>query len=300
MSSYHAKNIAEYLEFLKIALKGADVALIRDALYDAEEYLRSELAANPTLSEAELLASVVNSYGAPEEVANLYRDTEMTVQKALQPPRKHVSGSKFKQFFAVAADPHTYGALFYMLISMVTGIFYFTWVSVGFSLSVGLLILIIGIPFFILFMASIYAISLAESRLLETLLGVRMPRRPVYQGKHRSWLSRIKDLLTDPRTWLSLMYMVLMMPLGIVYFTIAISLMAISVACIAAPLGIWLNQLGLFNVANASHMDIHPAYSPLVFVSGIVLYFASLHLIRAIGQWHGRFAKHVLVKAGAD
>jgi hypothetical protein len=42
---------------------------MQDALYDAEEYLRSELAAQPGRSEAEVIADVAGSYGAPDEVA---------------------------------------------------------------------------------------------------------------------------------------------------------------------------------------------------------------------------------------
>ena len=40
-------TIPEYLEHLRRSLAGADPALVQDALYDAEEYLRSELAENP-------------------------------------------------------------------------------------------------------------------------------------------------------------------------------------------------------------------------------------------------------------
>jgi len=296
-------------------LKGADASMIRDALYDAEEYLRSELAANPALSEHELLDSVANSYGSPEEVADIYRDTEVTVQKALHTPVKSTLKKRSESsnapayvpvqgFFRVALDPKTYGALFYMLLSLVTGIFYFTWAVTGLSLSTGLLALIIGIPFFILFMASVYAISLVEGRLVETLLGVRMPRRPLYQDTDSSWLKRIKLLLTDSRTWLSLMYMALMLPLGIVYFTIAVTLLSLSVAFIAAPIIWWLAQMGWVTFYGEFHIStgaLDPAVAtPILFVAGIFLFFASLHLIRAIGQLHGRFAKHVLVEASAE
>ena len=44
----------------------------------------------------------------------------------------------------MAVDPRTYGALFYMLLSLATGVIYFTVVTTGISLSLGLLILIIG------------------------------------------------------------------------------------------------------------------------------------------------------------
>jgi hypothetical protein len=304
MNAYTPKSVAQYLDMLRDALKGADASMIRDALYDAEEYLRSELAANPTVSEAELLTQISSSYGAPEEVADIYRSTEVTVQKALTPPMKKPSGSAFKRFFAVAVDPHTYGAMFYMLLSLVTGIFYFTWATTGLSMSAGLMILIIGIPFFILFMASVYAISLVEGRLVESLLGERMPRRPVYQTSGRSWMERIKALFADSRTWLSLMYMVLMLPLGIAYFTIAITLLSLSVGLIAAPVIWWMERFGWISFYGDSSIQmggLDPAIAaPFLFVGGVLLLFASLHLFRFIGRWHGRFAKHVLVESGQD
>ena len=84
-------SIPEYLDQLRAALAGADPALVQDALYDAEEYLRSELAENPGKSDAEVIASVASSYGAPDEVADIYRDTEVKVQTALRapPPRRY-------------------------------------------------------------------------------------------------------------------------------------------------------------------------------------------------------------------
>ena len=63
------RTIAEYLDQLRIALRGADPALIQDALYDAEDHLRSELAENPGVPEADVIAKVASSYGSPEEVA---------------------------------------------------------------------------------------------------------------------------------------------------------------------------------------------------------------------------------------
>jgi len=309
MSATTPNTIVEYLDQLRAALKGADASLVQDALYDAEEYLRAELAANPGLSEAELLAQVAGSYGAHEEVAEIYRDTEVTVQKALHtpPPRIPAAPGKApaeaahaKGFFAVALDPYTYGALFYMLLSLATGVFYFTWISTGLSLSVGLSVLIIGIPFFILFMASVYAISLLEGRLVETLLGVRMPRRPVYRAAEAGWTARIKALLTDARTWLSLLYMALMLPLGMVYFTLTVTLLSVSLSLIAAPLLWWMGQAGWLHF-NVTMGDVDSSLaSPVLFIAGVLGFFASLHLIRLIGRWHGRFAKHLLVESGVE
>ncbi len=80
-------------------------------------------------------------------------------------------------FFNVISDPRTYGALLYMLVSLATGIFYFTWTITGIALSLGFAILIIGIPFALLFIGSVRVLALVEGRIVEGLLGVRMPRR---------------------------------------------------------------------------------------------------------------------------
>ncbi|MFZ6696004.1 sensor domain-containing protein [Stenotrophomonas acidaminiphila] len=316
-------TIPEYLEQLRAALAGADPAMIQDALYDAEEYLRSELAEQPGKSEADVIAGVAGSYGAPEEVAEIYRETEVTVNRALRtplpgrrplpPPVAAVAPgvataaapagpvaakprSAAARFFGVVMDPHTYGALFYMLLSLVTGVFFFTWVVTGLSLSVSLMILIIGIPVLLLFLGSVRVLSLVEGRIIEALLGVRMPRRPMYTDRSQGWLARIGAMFTDVRTWLTMLYFVLMLPLGVVYFSIATTLLSTSLALVFVPLAdvaldqpvnLWINDV---NMGDGVWLW------PLAVAAGLVLLFATLHLARAIGRLHGAIAKHLLVR----
>src|SRR6185295_17647688 len=86
MSRPTPRSVNDYLAALRAALAGEDPALIQDALYDAEEYLRAELAANSGVPEAEVLERVARTYGFPEEIAAAYRDTEVKVTCALRPP----------------------------------------------------------------------------------------------------------------------------------------------------------------------------------------------------------------------
>src|SRR5690554_2346327 len=291
--------IPEYLAHLRRELAGADPALIQDALYDAEEYLRSELAENPGRSEAEVIAAVASSYGAPEEVADIYRDTEVKVQTALRPPRPAQRKSFLGRFFGVAADPRAYTALFYMVLALATGIFYFTWVVTGIAMSAAFAILIIGIPFIILFFGSVRLLSLVEGRLVEVMLGERMPRRPLYSARGRGIWQRIGDMFTDPRSWSTLLYMLLMLPLGILYFTAAVTLVSVGVSFLLSPLallpGIHLNVwiFGIDVPADA------PWLLPLVAAIGALLLFVTLHVARGIGRVHGLLAKHLLVKGEA-
>ena len=297
MTTQLPTNIPDYLEQLRRALAGDDPALMQDALYDAEEYLRSELAENLDKSEAEVIAAVASSYGAPEEVADIYRDTEVRVQTALRAPPPRPRKSLAGRFFGIAGDPRAYAALFYMVLALATGVFYFTWVAVGISLSAGFAALIIGIPFLILFLGSIRMLSLLEGRIVEVMLGERMPRRPLYRDRGKPLLERIKDMFLDPRTWSTVLYFLAMLPLGIVYFTLAVSFVTVSLSFVLAPLallpGVHLN-IWMFGIDIPAQA---PWILPVLSVVGVLLLFATLHLARGVGRLHGQLAKHLLVKS---
>lgn len=300
------RTIAEYLDQLRAALRGADPALIQDALYDAEEHLRAELAEQPGRSEADMLARVVSSYGAPDEVAEIYRDQEIKIQRALRPPPVPKRRSLGGKFFGVAADPRTYSALFYMVLSLATGIFYFTWTVTGISLSLGLGVLIIGIPFIMLFFGSVRVLSLVEGRMVESMLGVRMPRRPAFSTQGMSIWKRIGAMFTDPRSWSTLFYMLMMLPLGIIYFTLTVTLLSVSLAFTAAPVvKIIADMSGFQDTCDGPYwvcngilvLNGWPAAFILCII-GVLLLFTTLHMVRALGRVHGQMAKHLLV-AGA-
>ena len=185
-----------------------------------------------------------------------------------------------------------------MLLALATGIFYFTWVVTGVSLSAGLTVLIIGIPFLILYFGSIRVLSLVEGRIVEVMLGERMPRRPLYSERGKPLLERIKELFTDPRVWATQLYFLLMLPLGIAYFTVVVTLLALSLGFMVGPALVWFGfgDSGLWidgvQVADWSTWEL-----PLLFIAGALLLFATLHLARGIGYLHGQLAKHMLVKS---
>jgi hypothetical protein len=304
------RSIDEYLKQLRATLEGEDPALIQDALYDAEEYLRAEVAAHPDKSEADVLELIASTYGAPEEVAAAYRDTEVKVKAALRTPtpRRTENPSGLRRFFGIYLDPRAYTSLFYMLLTLATGILYFVLVVVGVSLSAGLAILIIGVPFFLAFIGITRVVSLGEGRLLEAITGERMPRRPVHPGPVTSWGSRIGAMLSDARTWTTLLYFVLMLPLGIVYFVIATVGLSIGLKLSVAPLAVLGEDLGWFGpdypnglpfVLGHHWMHINWIESLFMLALGMIALTALMHLARGIVRGHARLAKALLVEPGA-
>lgn len=293
------RSVSQYLEQLEAALAGEDPALQQDALYDAEEYLRAEVAQHPNKSEADVLEIIASTYGAPEEVADAYRTTEATVRTALAPPVRPPAHSAVGQFFRVFSDSRAYTCLFFMLLSLVTGIVYFTVTVTGLAMSAGMLVLIIGIPFFLLFLGVVRVLALAEGRLVESLTGVRMPRRPVYAQRDIPFFERIKAMLVDRHTWLTLFYMILKLPLGILYFTVAVSGLATSLGLIAGSIFQALIDSGIttFGIpAGEFHSDMPTWLLPFAFALGVVLLTAVMHLAKGVGIMHGHLAKALLVR----
>ena len=294
-----ANGIEKYLEQLKRELSGSDPATIQDALSDAEEYLRNgvdQLAgAQPDVGEAEAFEKAVEEFGAPADIAAEYMQIEKRVGLPLAPRKSTNERSMASRFFGVFVDPHAYGSLLYMLISMATGIFYFTWVVSGLSLAAGLIILIIGLPFFVLFLLSIRGIALVEGRIVEALLGVRMPRRPLFTNTQDGFWDRFKALVLDPRPWIAMVYMVLQLPLGILYFTVLVTMIAFGLAGIFVPVLQWGLDMPVMQFGTTEYFAPWWLIPPMVMVGGLWL-LLTMHLAKLVGRLHGRFAKAMLVR----
>jgi hypothetical protein len=289
-------TIEDYLNTLKGEMSGADPALIQDAQADAREHLTVALAdareAEPGLNEAATLKKLIDEYGSPEETAAAYKEVERRTSPALK--RSLQSQSAMGRFFSVYTDPRAWGSVLFMLIALVTGIFYFTWAIVGLSLSVSLSIFIFGLPLALLFVLSVRGLALLEGRIVEALLGERMPRRPILGAQGLTWLQRLKEMATDKHTWLSLLYMILQMPLGVLYFSLLVTLTAVCLAFMATPI---IQLVWNIPVVNLGAERIFLPYWSLILlaIGGFLLLTLTMHLSRGIGSLHGRFAKWMLV-----
>jgi hypothetical protein len=104
-------------------------------------------------------------------------------------------------------------------------------------------------------------------------------------------------LFLDPRSWSTQLYFLLMLPLGIAYFTTVVVGLALSLGLIAMPF------LGLFGHSDAITLQgagivLDSPWSWVIgALCGVFILFACLHLVRLVGGWHGQLAKHLLVKS---
>jgi len=291
------QSVEEYLEALKNELKDSDTATIRDALSDAEEHLRAALAnfreKQPGASEEEVMNRVIEQYGSPEETASAYREVERrTAPQLAQETSRKVP--PLAHFFGVYADARAWGALLYMLIAFVTGVFYFSWAVTGLATSISFALFIFGLPFALLFFLSVRGLALLEGRIVEALLGIRMPRRPLFSQQNLKWMGRIKELALVKHTWFSILYMLIQFVLGTIYFVLFVIVLSFSFSFVAIPIvqEVW----GQGVILNNGIQYYIPTWSyPLFVVGGVLLWTLFMNLARGIGQFHGRMAKSMLV-----
>ncbi len=108
------RTIQGFLGEVRGELAGKDPALIQDALYDVDEFLRGEQSASPSVNEADLVERAVQKFGSPSEIAEAYSEMEQNVQRAMRAAPPTVGSTLFERIFGVFADPHAYGALFFV------------------------------------------------------------------------------------------------------------------------------------------------------------------------------------------
>ncbi|MGS0641365.1 sensor domain-containing protein [Xanthomonas oryzae] len=110
------------------------------------------------------------------------------------------------------------------------------------------------------------------------------------------WLQRIGAMFTEVRTGSTMLNLLLMLLLGVIYFTVFCTLLSLSLGLAASPLALLFDNVA---VLTWDGVDMTSGWLTLpLFAVGLLLLFVTLHVARAFGKLHGMFAKQLLVKSG--
>jgi hypothetical protein len=145
-----------------------------------------------------------------------------------------------------------------------------------------------------LFLLSVRGIALVEGRIVEALLGVRMPRRSIFVDKTKGFWARFKELISSWLVWKTLFYMLLMLPLGVIYFSVFVTLIALGLSLIALPIVQSITHYPLITMNSTSYYI--PSWQfPLWAAGGALVLLVSMHFAKLLGRMHGWFAKLMLM-----
>jgi signal transduction histidine kinase len=136
-------------------------------------------------------------------------------------------------------DARTYGRILYLLLALLLGVAEFSFLVTAISFGFASAVTLIGIPVLIGAMWAWRWLAELERRLIGRLLGVDIPSpyRPDPQGGR--WWRRVAARLSDPATWKDLAFLLLQLPLGIVSFTITVTVLGFGLGLLFAPAYYW-------------------------------------------------------------
>ncbi len=131
-------------------------------------------------------------------------------------------------------DRRTPGRLAYSLLAFPLGLTYFVFLVTGLAVGIGTAVTLLGIPILIGMLFAWRGLAMFERRLLGLTLGLELadPYRPV---RSTGALGRMRERLADPATWKDLIYLFLSFPLGLISFTVSVTLVSLSAGCLLAP-----------------------------------------------------------------
>jgi hypothetical protein len=266
---------------------------------NVDDYLNRLKKEDPGISEEDALGPIIDKYGSPNEIASAYKEIESRISPSLTPTAPDKDRSLPVKFLSIYGDSQAWAAVLYLVFSAVTGIIFGLWTLFGAGLSLCTILLIFGIPLLGLYLLSLRGIALIEGRIVEALLGIRMPRKPIFIQKGLSPSKKLRVLLTESLTWKIFIYLITRFPLGLVYSFGLLILMAFAVKFITYPVIGPVFDRGLINLGGQKYYTSVFLY-PVVSLAGFILLTLTLHLSKLIGNLHGRYAKSMLVRKEPD
>jgi signal transduction histidine kinase len=125
----------------------------------------------------------------------------------------------------------------YLLIDLAVGVVGFTFVITGLSLGVGLLITLIGLPVLGLTLLGCRGGAWLELRRAR-MLGLHLPDPPPLE-RTGSLFRRLSRPLVDGVGWRAAAYFLLMLPVGIVTFTVTLTIWSTALGLLTLPAWAW-------------------------------------------------------------
>ena len=205
--------------------------------------------------------------------------------------RRPPSLNGIRQLIQSILDGRTYGRILYLLLALPLGVAEFAFLVTAISFGFSTAITLIGIPVLV---GSVYAwrwLAELERRLIGRLVGVEIPSpyRPDPVGGR--WWTRFAARLADPATWKDLAFLLLQLPLGILSFSITVSVFGFGLRMLLAPFyfepfadGDWISWLNVDTLGQAL------ALVPL----GALILLIGIPALGALGRLYGWLAVQLL------
>jgi signal transduction histidine kinase len=148
------------------------------------------------------------------------------------------TGNAIVRAFRPLVQLRTWTGTLHLLLNLAFGIAWFTIVVTLFSMSMGLMITLVGIPLLVLTIMVGRGIGVVERARAKALLGADLPAFPRPQLTGTFW-QRSKKVFGDGAGWRGMGYALLDLPWSIITFTVTVVVWSVSLATAFFPIYVW-------------------------------------------------------------
>ncbi len=184
----------------------------------------------------------------------------------------------------------------YLLLALPLGVLWFTLISTLVSTGIGLAVAVVGIPILV---GTVYAMrwmAEAERSMVRGMLGFDVSAH-YRESDDPRWWPAFQARLADPQTWKDLVYLVVQLPIGIVWFVLTTVLISVPIALLGAPLYFYAVpdgiDVGVWNIDT-----IGGAIG--LMVVGLPVAWLCLRAIDGLAWLHGQWATFLLASSPPD
>lgn len=205
-------------------------------------------------------------------------------------------------FFGVAVRGQTYLNILYLLLALPLGTLYFTFLVTGFS--VGIPTAFIWVGLLVLLAVFLCWVGLVAFERLLTIWMLREPVGPLFDRdlSQASLGQKLSTALSSVSTWKGLIYLVAKFPFGVFSFSVAVTLLSISLALLAMPFYYQLApaHLDLLEIT-INGVQMHSVFlidtlgeALLASLAGVVVTLISMHLMNGLAWVWAKFSSLML------
>jgi len=200
--------------------------------------------------------------------------------------------SPLRNPFRLLISPEPWLAFIFMILSFAIGLFWFIVLVTLIALGGGLAITLVGLPLLAgTLILWTYGARLERFR-VNAMLGTHIenPYRPLPEGSN--W-TRFKVRASDPHTWLDLLYLFLLFPIGIAEFVIAVTIVSLDGALLTMPIYARYIDHGTGPVFYTRHINTLPEAVAVALIAIPVL-FLMPYIFVGVGRGHAWLARMLL------
>jgi signal transduction histidine kinase len=163
-------------------------------------------------------------------------ETTMTLPP---PPVPIRSPNPFVRALRAPFELRTWKETTHLLLNMPVGIATFTIIVTGIATGFGLLITLIGIPILIAMLFVSRAMGWFERGRAKVLLDLDVPSPYRADPPRDKWWRPYVSRITDPATWTEIAYHLLLLPVGVLTFTIVVTFWSVGGLLLISPIAGW-------------------------------------------------------------